>query len=165
MKRHAYRFIAAATLVVGTLLFAAPAFAGEGDDYIAALPQARINLIEQNVVLALTSNIPGMQADAAQLVRDLRTIRPEQSFSATVIPLMAIVKDEQADPGARVLAAFALDRLESSMGHYAITRTALFTDNPKVKHVCTWLAYERRTGRSSENKGMAIIEPLEEFEY
>ena len=165
MKRIGYHVIAAVCLVAGTLLFAAPAFAGDGDEYVASLAQERVNLIEQNVVLALTSGIPGMQADAAQLVRDLKRIRPEQSFAAFVVPLMGILKNEQSDQSARILAALALDNLGSAMGDFAISRTALYTDDARVKHVCTWLAYERKTGRSADSKGMAIIEPLEEFEY
>ena len=165
MKRILYRMVAAVCLAAGTLLFAAPAFAGENDAYIASMPQGKIDLVEQNVVLALTSGIPGMQADAAQLVRDLKDIRPEQSFTACIRPLMGILKNEEADQSSRILAAFALDRLGSTMGDFAISRTALFTDNQKVKHVCTWLAYEKKTGRSADSKGMAIIEPLEEFGY
>ncbi len=162
MKRITFWALAAVCLAAGALLFAAPASAGENEAYVASLPQAKVDVIEQNVVIALTSGIPGMQADAAQLIRDLKDMRAEQSFSATVIPLMGILKNEDADQSARILAALALDRLESSMGNFAITRTALFTDNQKVKHVCTWLAYEKKTGRSADSKGMAIIEPLEE---
>lgn len=165
MKRTIDRLVVFVCLVAGALLFTSPAIAGENDAFIASLPQERIDLIEHNVVFALTSGIPGMQADAAQLVRDLKSICPEQSFSASVVPLMGILKDEDAEPSARILAALALDRLGSSMGDFAITRTALFTDNQKLKHVCTWLAYEKRTGRSADSKGLAIIEPLEEFGY
>lgn len=154
-----------ASLVAACLLTALPAFAAGDDDYVASLSQAKIQTIEVNIVNALTSGIPGMQADASQVIRDMKALRPEQRFSACVVPLMAIVKDEQTDAATRVLAAFALDQLESAKGDFAITRTALFTDSPSVKHVCTWLAYERKTGRTADSKGIAVIEPLEEIEY
>jgi hypothetical protein len=165
MKKHNRITIAAACLLAAGLLFAAPASASEGGEYIASLSQQRIDLIEENIVVALKSGIPGVQADAAQLVRDLKDLRSEQEFSACVVPLMAIVKNEDADQSARILAALALDRLESEMGSFAISRTAQFTDNPRVKYVCTWLAYERKFGKPAADKGMAIIEPLDEFNY
>ena len=165
MKQHAMRTIGATLLAAG-LFLAVPAFAQGNDDYVASLSQDKISVIEENIVHALASDSPGMQADAAQLIRDLKTMRQEQSFTACIVPLMAIVKNETADDASRILAAFALDQLESSKGYFAITRTALFTDSPKVKHVCMWLAYERKTGRSSsEEKGLAAYEPLEEFDY
>lgn len=164
MKTHRIPALAA-TLAAAGVLFALPAFATGDDGYVASLPEAKIQVIEENIVHALTSGIPGMQADAAQLIRDMKALRPEHDFGACVVPLMAIVKDEQADAPTRILAAFALDQLESEKGNFAITRTALFTESPKVKHVCTWLAYERRTGKNNESKGLAAIEPLEEFEY
>jgi hypothetical protein len=162
MKRKKHSIVAALCLVACGMLCTASAFAGESDDFIGSLPQQRIDLIEQNIVNALQSDVPGMQADAAQLVRDLRSLRPEQSFADCVIPLMAIVKDEGVDSGARILAALALDQLESPMGHFAISRMASFTSDPKLKHVCSWLTYERKTGRHTDEKGIASFEPLQE---
>ena len=156
--------VAGLCLIAGGLLCMTSAFAGENDEYIGSLPQQKIDLIEVNVVNALQSGIPGMQADAAQLVRDLNSIRPEQEFSKTVIPLMAILKDEEAENGARILAALALNQLESEKGYFAISRTASFTSDPMLKHVCTWLAYQRMTGKQTEDKGIASYEPLLEGE-
>jgi hypothetical protein len=168
MKRLGYRVAAVVCVAAGALLFAAPVLAGENDATIASMPQEKFDLIEQNVVLALSSGIPGMQADAAQLVRDLKSIRPEEALTQTVVPLMGVLKDEQADPASRILAALALNTLESDKGDYAIARTAQFTDNQKVKHLCSWLAYAKKTGRSADARGMATldpVEPLEEFGY
>ena len=124
---------AALCLAAGGMLCTAPAFAGDNGDYVSSLPQEKINLIEVNVVNALQSDIPGMQADAAQLVRDLMDKRPEQSFSSCVIPLMAILKNEEAESGTRILAALALDKLQSPKGFFAISRTASFTSDARVK--------------------------------
>ena len=164
MKGNKRSIVAAFCLIAGGVLCTAPAFAGQGDDYIGSLPQQKVDLIEQNIVNALQSDIPGMQADAAQLVRDLRSLRPEQPFADCVIPLMALVKNEDVDSGARILAALALDKLDNPTGHFAISRMASFTSDPRLKHVCSWLAYERKTGRHTEEKGIASFEPLQEGE-
>lgn len=165
MKRYLCIIAGCACIVAGSMLVTASAVAGEADDYIASLSQEKIDLIEQNIVNALLSGRSGMQADAAQLVRDMQSLRPEQSFASCVIPLMAILKDEQAETASRILAALALDRLDSDKGDFAITRTAQFTKDVRLRHVCAWLAYDRLTGRNSAEKGMAYIEPLEEFEH
>ena len=164
MKGNKNSIVAALCLVAGGMLSTTTAFAGESGDYIGSLGQQKLDLIEQNIVNALVSDVPGMQADAAQLVRDLRNLRPDQSFAGCVIPLMAIVKNEQDDSGARILSALALDELDSPMGHFAISRTASFTSDPRVKHVCGWIAYERKSGRHTEDKGIASFEPLQEGE-
>jgi len=154
--------IAALCLVAGGMLCVSSAIAGEGDDYIGSMPQGKFDVIEENIVMALQSDIPGMQADAAQLIRDLKSLRPDETFTSSVIPLMAILKDESAKSSTRVLAALALDDLDSGVGNFAIQRTALFTDNPQVKHLCTWLAYDRIKGSHSGEKGIASYEPIEE---
>ncbi|HUI08726.1 MAG TPA: hypothetical protein VL221_00290 [Bacteroidota bacterium] len=159
---HARNTIAALCLVAGGMLCVSSARAGEGDDYITGMPAAKFDGVETNVVNDLQSNIPGIQADAAQLVRDLKGLRPDDSFSDCVIPLMAILKNEDGESSARILAALALDRLDSDMGNFAIERTATFTSDPMLKHLCTWLAYDRITGKHPGDTGIASFEPLEE---
>lgn len=154
--------VAALCLAAGGVLCTAPAFAGDNEEYISSLPQAKINVIEANVVNALRSGIPGMQADAAQLVRDILDKRPGQSFSACVIPLMAILKNEEADSGTRILAALALDKLQNPKGLFAISRTASFTSDARVQYVCAWLAFERTSAKLTEGKGIASFEPIQE---
>jgi hypothetical protein len=183
MLRNKRTIVAGFCLVAGGMLCTPPAFSGagpafggaglapsttdissavEGESYVESMPKARVDLIEPNIVIALESGIPGMQADAAQLVRDLNRILPEESFSECVIPLMAILKNEQQERPVRILAALALDQIGSERGSFAIARTATFTSDPQVKYVCTWLAYERITGKHPEDKGMASFEPIEE---
>jgi hypothetical protein len=154
--------VGALCLVAGGLLCTVPALAGENDEYIGSLPQLKLDLIEVNLVNALQSGIPGMQADAAQIVRDINSMRPEQNFPKTVIPLMAILKNEEAESGSRILAALALNQLDSQKGYFAISRTASFTSDTRLKYVCSWLAYERTTGKPSGEKGIAYFEPLPE---
>ena len=159
---HTRNTIAALCLVAGGMLCVSSALAGEGDDYIGSMPAEKFECVETNIVTALNSGIPGMQADAAQLIRDLRSLRPDETFTSCVVPLMAIVKNEEAESPSRILAALALDELDSGMGNFAIARTAMFTSDPQLKHVCTWLAYERKTGKHPEEKGIASYEPIEE---
>ena len=161
--KNTRNIVGALCLVAVGLLCAAPALAGETDEYIGSLPQQKLDLIEVNLVNALQSGIPGMQADASQIVRDINSMRPEQNFPKTVIPLMAILKNEEAESAVRILAALALNQLDSQKGYFAISRTASFTSDPRLKYVCTWLAYERTAGKQSDdNKGIASYEPLPE---
>ena len=162
--KHTRNTIAALCLVAGGMLCVSSALAGEGDDYVGSMPEGKFECVESNIVMALQSGIPGMQADAAQLIRDLKGIRPDETFTSCVVPLMAIVKNENAESATRIIAALALDGLDSGMGNFAIERTATFTSDPQLKYVCTWLTYERKTGRHPEDKGMASFEPIEEGE-
>ena len=164
MIRKNRSIVAAFCLVAGGMLCTAPVFAGESDGLMGSLPQEKIDRIEQNIVNALQSDIPGMQADAAQLVRDLTSMRPDQSFSACVVPLMALLKNEAGDSGVRILAALALDQLDSPKGHFAVARTATNTSDTKLQYVCSWLAYERKTGKHHGEKAIALFEPIEEGE-
>lgn len=109
---------------------------------------ATIDLSEASLFLALHSNSFGVRVSAANTVRELKELYPEHSFSSLVIPLMSIVKDEAEDASSRVVSAVALHELHSAIGDYAIQRTAQFTNNPRVKHICSWLSYYRLQGPS-----------------
>jgi hypothetical protein len=122
------------------LALSATAFAGKKDMYFKG---TSVDIIEQNLAIALKTPSPGMQASAAQVVRDLKTLLPDQQFGQLVIPLMTIVKDEDADGAVRTLAALALHELKSARGDFAIERVALFTSNERLRHLCGWLAIER----------------------
>ena len=93
--------------------------------------------------MALESESPGLQTSAAITIRELKMMMPERSFSCFVIPLMRIVKTEEADRCSRVIAAIALHDLHSEMGDFAIARASKFCDCDKMKHICTWLTYYR----------------------
>ncbi len=102
---------------------------------------ATIEQTEQSLVLALNSDIPGVQLSAALTVRQLKALMPERSFSMFVIPLMRIVKQENADRCSRVIAAIALHDLHSAIGDYAISRQARFTGCDRLARTCRWLTY------------------------
>ncbi len=110
---------------------------------VVRFKKATLEQTEKSLVFALESKSPGMNASAAQTVRDLKALMSNESFSSLVIPLMRIVNDEQAAEYSRVLAALALHDLHSATGDYAIAGVAKFTDSPRLKRLCSWLTYYR----------------------
>ena len=108
--------------------------------------------------MALRTPSPGMQASASQVVRDLKVLLPEQEFSLLIIPLMAIVKNEDAEVPVRMVAALALYDLQSAKGDFTIQRVAQFTKNERMKHLCTWLTYDRMQKNSSVPKTTAVLD-------
>jgi|WetSurMetagenome_2_1015567.scaffolds.fasta_scaffold912204_1 hypothetical protein len=133
MKKFAHVVILVGGLA---LLMSAVATAGSKVTYFKG---TSVEIIEQNLAIALETPSPGMQASASQTVRDLKALLPEQEFSHVIIPLMRIVKDENAAVPVRTLAALALHELNSSRGNFAIERVALFSSNERMRHLCTWL--------------------------
>lgn len=114
-----------------------------GPPSVLRFVNATVEQSEQSLAIALTSNSPGLQTTAAQTVRDLKVLLPARTFSPLVIPLMRLVKDESEETASRVLAALALHDLHSSVGDFAIARTAEFTDSEQLRHLCWWLAHYR----------------------
>jgi hypothetical protein len=129
-----------ALLAAATVMLAAPAFALEN---VPPFQHATVEQSEQSLELALESASEGMQVSAALTVQELKAMFPEREFTTLIIPLMRIVKNEDADENTRVVAAIALHGLRSDRGDFAIARTAEFTDQPQLKRACQWLAYYR----------------------
>ena len=117
-----------------------------------------VDAIEKSLAMALRTPSPGMQASASQVVRDLKVLLPEQEFSLLIIPLMAIVKNEDAEVPVRMVAALALYDLQSAKGDFTIQRVAQFTKNERMKHLCTWLTYDRMQKNSSVPKTTAVLD-------
>jgi hypothetical protein len=126
-----FKFFVLSALIAGSVNAAETRFTPEA-----------LDVIEQNLTVALNHPIPGVQASAAQTVRDLKNIARDSDLNALVIPLMRIVKNGNAECGPRILAALALHDLNSGMGDFAIKRVGLLTDDCRLKHVCTWLTYD-----------------------
>lgn len=103
----------------------------------------RLQQTEKSLVIALESDSPGLQATAAQTVRELKVLLPDESFSAFVIPLMRIVKNGDAQVEARILAALALQDLHSHRGDFVIKMEAKYTGNGRLAHIFGALAMER----------------------
>jgi len=144
-------------IFVGAILLIAPlVYAQDGNAPVQRTVKATLEQSEASLVQALESNSEGLRLSAANTVRQLKERYPERSFSSLVVPLMRIVKDEAAEPSTRVVAAIALHGLHSAIGDFAIARTARFTDSPRVKHVCSWLAYYRGLEGSPELSARSV---------
>jgi hypothetical protein len=158
-------------LCLEMVLLATPLVRAEEETQpVSRFINATIDQSEKSLKGALESPSLGMQLTAAETVRQLKGLKPDRTFSSLVIPLMRIVKDENADASSRVVAAIALNNLNSARGDFAISRTAQFTNNERVKHVCSWLSYyqkleeQRNTEReiSAVHRSFPLPEPLPE---
>ncbi len=131
-----------ALFVLVLFMIVAP-FAWAQDSTVLAglFKNATIEATERSLVMALESESPGLQTSAALTVRELKELMPDRSFSCLVIPLMRIVKTEEADGCSRVIAAIALHELHSAIGDYAIKCAAKSCECDKMKRICTWLTY------------------------
>lgn len=114
------------------------------DEPAPRFTNATFEQTEQSMLIGLKSNNYYVMATIARTIKDLKTLYPEQSLGSMVIPLMGIVKNNQYPSFVRTTAAIALHDLRSARGDYAIQQTAVFTNDEKVKNVCTWLTYYRR---------------------
>ena len=117
----------------------------------------KLQSIEKSLQQALESGNFGVMTSAEQVVRDVKALVPRYDFSKLVIPLMSIVKNEDAQPASRILAALALHELESARGDFAIKRTGEFTDVKQVRHVCQWLTYTRMIASRQESDSLANL--------
>ena len=79
---------------------------------------AKLQAIELNLQLALENGNYGVQASAAQVVREVKALVPRYEFYSLVIPLMRIAKDGTTQPEAtRIVATLALhDLVGDSVG-------------------------------------------------
>jgi hypothetical protein len=153
MKRAAIRLLSVFSLTI--LVFAFSYSAGKTDE--VWFKGSTVDAIERSLSMALRTPSSGMQASASQVLRDLKVLLPDQEFSLLVIPLMGIVKDEDADVAVRMVAALALHDLQSGKGDFAIQRVAQFTKNERMKHLCSWLTFERIQKSPSAPKTSAML--------
>ena len=112
--------------------------------------RATIEQTEQSLTMALNSDIPGLQVSAAATIRELKEMMPERSFSSLIVPLMRVVRNEEGERDARIVAALALHELNSSRGDYVIKTTSIETSNPRVARICSWLARPKNPGMNPE---------------
>jgi hypothetical protein len=144
MDNRRHRLGALVMVLLGLALFAATAMAqGEGrrSPYFS---DEKLYQFETNLIIAIQSGYPGLESSAAQTLRELKAYNPGFSYSRSIVPLMRLVKSENADTRSRICATLALHDLKSERGDYAIAITAKFSDNQKMKKLCYWLAYTRQ---------------------
>jgi len=99
--------------------------------------------IEENLVRDLESSNVGVCIGGAQTVREMKQAVPDHDFTKIIIPLMRIVKDEDADRAARILSALALNELESERGDFAISQEGKMSKDEIFKSFCANLARTR----------------------
>ncbi|MEP0822421.1 MAG: hypothetical protein HRF44_06195 [Ignavibacterium sp.] len=131
-------------LVAASLVLSGSAFAGTSpDNATSRFTSDQLSRIENNLLLCLASELPGVRATAALTLRQVRQAAPEYSFTRCIIPLMRIVKGEEFDITSRIAAGLALHDLASSRGDYAIKMTAQFTETERVKRTYEHLVFAR----------------------
>ena len=91
---------------------------------------------EESILEALQGDNPGNQRAALQTLRDLEQLFPKYEFTKLLAPLEATLKNEQADPVVRKLAALALDELHSDAGDAVIQEVAKTSDDKGLQSLC-----------------------------
>lgn len=155
---------------VGLVIMIAPQVrAGDETQTAARFTNVTFEQTEQELYNGLKSTNPDVLASVSLTIKDLRELYPERSLSKMIIPLMAVVKNEDMPCAARTTAAIALHSLNSARGDFAIKRTALYTNCERTKHICNWLTYYRHVEENAELAVQEIadsfvrnVEPLEE---
>lgn len=94
---------------------------------------------EVNLLKTLESENPAVQAQSVQTIRDLEQMFPQYPFKSSIAPLGAKLKDENADPVVRRLAALALDELHSDAGDAFIRDVAGSSPDKGLQALCNAL--------------------------
>ena len=91
---------------------------------------------EENLLNTLESENPVVQAQAVQTIRVLEQMFPKYTFSPSLGPLEAKLKDEKADGIVRRLAALALDELHSDAADAVIREVATSSEDEGLQTLC-----------------------------
>jgi hypothetical protein len=111
----------------------------QAQDSATRFQKQHLKQTEASLVNALNSASAGMQATAAQTLRQLEWTFPEEEFKSTISPLIQLLKDEKGDTQVRLLTAIALDGLHSDLGDEAIASVAKSSNNKSVQELCAAL--------------------------
>jgi len=93
-------------------------------------PTANKKLIEDNLFLGLQSQNDGLRRSCAYMLGVIQSSR-------AVIPLMRELR-YSTDEDMRVAAAWALCRIGSGVGVYAVKTAVRWDDSQKVQNACAW---------------------------
>ena len=96
----------------------------------------RLAQSEETLLSGLKSENPIVQAQALQTIRDLEQLFPKYPFKASLAPLAAKLKDENADGVVRLLAALVLDELHSEAGDAVIADVASSSQDKGLQNLC-----------------------------
>ncbi len=91
---------------------------------------------EESLLKSLESENPVVQAQSVQTIRDLEQMFPKYSFKSSLVPLGTKLKNENADPTVRLLAALALDELHSDAGDATIRDVASTCQDKGLQTLC-----------------------------
>ncbi len=141
------RVVTAIAVIAALLSIGATAIAKERVNQPLTLRGTPVSVIEKNLAIGIKHSSQGVHVSAMQTARDLKALFPNHSFRSLVIPLMAILKNDNVASQSRILAALTLHELRTARGDFAISQTALFTDDSRLANACAWLAL----GRKKEN--------------
>ncbi len=133
-------------ILIGAIVLTGVGFGQDRQNVDPRYTLESLKSIEQNLVIGLQdTEHPGLQASSAQQILDIQGIVPSYPFSSALIPLMAILKNDNAPVTARIYAALALHNLHSQRGDFAIERIAEFTHLPQLQKLCTAMSTEAKS--------------------
>jgi hypothetical protein len=96
----------------------------------------RLAEYEANLLKTLEVGNPAAQAQSVQAIRELEQMYPKYPFAASLAPLEAKLKDENADRIVRRLAALALDELHSDAGDAVVKDVASTSKDKGLQSLC-----------------------------
>jgi hypothetical protein len=130
------------SLVLGLILFAITIQAQSDISRFQKQHNSKFNkknlkATQETLIQALESGNTQMIASAAQTLRELEQIFPEESFSSMLNPLTKIVKDEKVETTPRILSLFALEALHSDAGDAVIKDLIKSSSNKTILEICS----------------------------
>lgn len=93
-------------------------------------PNANKALIEDNLLIGLSTNNAGLQRSSALLLGKIQSDR-------AVIPLMTAFHNNPNE-NVRIAAAWALCKIGDARGVYAVKMAVKYDECPKVQATCAW---------------------------
>jgi hypothetical protein len=97
---------------------------------------------QEMLVQALESGNSQMIASAAQTLRELEQIFPNENFDLMLNPLAKIVKDENVETTTRLLSLFALESLHSDIADAEIMNLQKSSNNKTILEICSAMSVE-----------------------
>jgi HEAT repeat protein len=95
--------------------------------------------IVESLADALEHESAGVQASAAQAIRQLEWEFPYEPLSEVLEPLIRVLKNNHADTRVRILSAIALDGLHTDTGDAVIEEMAKLCPDKSVMELCSAL--------------------------
>jgi hypothetical protein len=100
---------------------------------------------QEMLIQALESGNTQMIASAAQTLRELEQIFPNENFDLMLNPLTKIVKDENGETTTRILSLFALESFHSDVADASIKDVQNSTSNITLREICNAMTVEDMT--------------------